>query len=74
MKASQALPEQHDFKAAILAATNMKAPLEVRKSVVQKSLLRYLDHLERLENVAKGEDPWEMTERFVLSDDPLSDL
>ena len=65
------LPDQHDLKAAMLAATNIEASLANRRSVVRKSLLRYLDHLQRMEAFKNGVDPWGIPERLIGYDDAL---
>ena len=68
------LPDQHDLKAAMLAATNIEASLANRRSVVRKSLLRYLDHLERMEAFKRGADPWVIPERLIGYEDALDRL
>lgn len=68
------LPDQHDVKAAMLAATNIEASLADRRSVVRKSLLRYLDHLERMEAFKRGADPWSIPERLIGYEDALDML
>jgi len=57
-KSGATLPDHHDLKVAMLAATSLHAPLAERKSIVCRGLLRYLDHLDRLELVKQGLDPW----------------
>jgi len=66
-----ALPDQHDLRAAILAATNIEAPLAMRRSVVRRCLIRYLDHLDRVEAVSKGANPWTIPERLIGEGDAL---
>ena len=66
-----ALPDHHDIKVAMMAAKSINEPLADRRSIVRRALLRYVDHLQRMERINKGYDPWVIPERLSDEADAL---